>query len=193
MAFLGHLAPYSLYGPWAVIHSPQSVGLLGPNPVRRKVARGSKSAPKTQVGPPEPAFAPNPNQPKMAKTTSEPKLTKDHLWATIQPMASGNHQRPPVQGKILPSSMHPVLKDPGVVHIWYNIPLCTIFAQQSNRDLFRTQLRDLNSSPQSLTNFEGGCFSYSVWQFLAATRRPFEDPNHLALQGLGCHFSSGLL
>ncbi|MBW0593286.1 hypothetical protein O181_133001 [Austropuccinia psidii MF-1] len=27
---------------------------------------------------------------------------------------------------------------------------------------------------------------------LEATRRPFEDPNHLALQDLGCQFSSGL-
>ncbi|MBW0527690.1 hypothetical protein O181_067405 [Austropuccinia psidii MF-1] len=27
---------------------------------------------------------------------------------------------------------------------------------------------------------------------LAATRRPFKDPNHLALQELGCQFSSGL-
>ncbi|MBW0550802.1 hypothetical protein O181_090517 [Austropuccinia psidii MF-1] len=30
-------------------------------------------------------------------TTSGPELTKDHPWATIQPMASGNHQRPPAQ------------------------------------------------------------------------------------------------
>ncbi|MBW0466564.1 hypothetical protein O181_006279 [Austropuccinia psidii MF-1] len=27
---------------------------------------------------------------------------------------------------------------------------------------------------------------------LEATRRPFKDPNHLALQELGCQFSSGL-
>ncbi|MBW0502540.1 hypothetical protein O181_042255 [Austropuccinia psidii MF-1] len=27
---------------------------------------------------------------------------------------------------------------------------------------------------------------------VAATRRPFKDPNHLALQELGCQFSSGL-
>ncbi|MBW0590383.1 hypothetical protein O181_130098, partial [Austropuccinia psidii MF-1] len=34
--------------------------------------------------------------------------------------------------------MHSVLKVAGVVHIWYYIPLCTIFAQQSNGDTFRT-------------------------------------------------------
>ncbi|MBW0477622.1 hypothetical protein O181_017337 [Austropuccinia psidii MF-1] len=49
---------------------------------------------------------------------------------------------PQFQGKTFPLSMHPVLKDPGVVHIWYNIPLCTIFTQQSNGDSLRTKLRD---------------------------------------------------
>ncbi|MBW0541501.1 hypothetical protein O181_081216 [Austropuccinia psidii MF-1] len=34
--------------------------------------------------------------------------------------------------------MHSVLKVAGVVHIWYYIPLCTIFAQQSNGDVFMT-------------------------------------------------------
>ncbi|MBW0561834.1 hypothetical protein O181_101549 [Austropuccinia psidii MF-1] len=109
------------------------------------------------ISPSEPVLSPNPNQPKMAKTTSGPELTKDHLWATIQSMVSGNHQRPPaqLQGKMFPFSMHPVLKDTGVVHIWYNIPLWTIFVQQSYGEIFRTK-----SSTQSITIFEGGSFSY---------------------------------
>ncbi|MBW0592098.1 hypothetical protein O181_131813 [Austropuccinia psidii MF-1] len=45
--------------------------------------------------------------------------------------------------------MHPVLKDAGVVHIWYCIPLCTIFSQQSNGDVFRTQLHDSKSRSQN--------------------------------------------
>ncbi|MBW0587455.1 hypothetical protein O181_127170 [Austropuccinia psidii MF-1] len=45
--------------------------------------------------------------------------------------------------------MHPVLKDAGVVHIWYYIPLCTIFAQQSNGDVFRTQFHDSKSRSQN--------------------------------------------
>ncbi|MBW0478140.1 hypothetical protein O181_017855 [Austropuccinia psidii MF-1] len=45
--------------------------------------------------------------------------------------------------------MHPVLKDAGVVHIWYYIPLCTIFAQQSNCDIFRTQIHDSESRSQN--------------------------------------------
>ncbi|MBW0524176.1 hypothetical protein O181_063891 [Austropuccinia psidii MF-1] len=39
-----------------------------------------------------------------------------------------------------------------MVHIWYDIPLCTIFAQQSNGDHFRTKLGDSKSSPKSITN-----------------------------------------
>ncbi|MBW0582309.1 hypothetical protein O181_122024 [Austropuccinia psidii MF-1] len=69
-------------------------------------------------------------------------------WTIIPAMASGNHQRPPDQlsqpfpqlkGNSFHSSMHPVLKVAGVVHIWYYIPLCTIFAQQLNGDAFRTK------------------------------------------------------
>ncbi|MBW0543700.1 hypothetical protein O181_083415 [Austropuccinia psidii MF-1] len=43
--------------------------------------------------------------------------------------------------------MHPVLKAAGVVHIWYYIPLCTIFAQQFNGDAFRTKSRSQNPKP----------------------------------------------
>ncbi|MBW0506797.1 hypothetical protein O181_046512 [Austropuccinia psidii MF-1] len=38
--------------------------------------------------------------------------------------------------------MHSILKDAGVVHIWYYIPSCKIFAQQSNGEFFRTQFHD---------------------------------------------------
>ncbi|MBW0488584.1 hypothetical protein O181_028299 [Austropuccinia psidii MF-1] len=73
-------------------------------------------------------------------------------------MASGNHQRPPDQlrklfpqlkGNSFHSSMHPVLKVAGVVHIWYYIPLCTIFAQQFNGEAFRTKSHNSKSSSQN--------------------------------------------
>ncbi|MBW0591389.1 hypothetical protein O181_131104 [Austropuccinia psidii MF-1] len=47
--------------------------------------------------------------------------------------------------------MHPVLKVAGVVHIWYYIPLCPIFSQQFNGDLFRTQFYLSNSRSQNST------------------------------------------
>ncbi|MBW0478516.1 hypothetical protein O181_018231 [Austropuccinia psidii MF-1] len=47
--------------------------------------------------------------------------------------------------------MHPVLKVAGVVHIWYYIQLCTIFAQQSNGDVFRTQFHLSKARSQNPT------------------------------------------
>ncbi|MBW0471887.1 hypothetical protein O181_011602 [Austropuccinia psidii MF-1] len=47
--------------------------------------------------------------------------------------------------------MHPVLKVAGVVHIWYYIPLCTIFAQQFNGDAFSTQFQLSKSRSQNPT------------------------------------------
>ncbi|MBW0488877.1 hypothetical protein O181_028592 [Austropuccinia psidii MF-1] len=61
--------------------------------------------------------------------------------------------------------MHPVLKVAGVVHIWYYIPLCTILAQQSNGDIFRTKSRSQNPMPiskeDSLTHQSGNPWQQS--------------------------------
>ncbi|MBW0470366.1 hypothetical protein O181_010081 [Austropuccinia psidii MF-1] len=82
--------------------------------------------------------------------------------------------------------MHPILKDPGVVHIWYDIPLCTLFAQKSNGDIFRTKLSDSKSSPQSITIFEGAPFSYSIWHFPGSYQKTIQGPQppHPAGAGL---------
>ncbi|MBW0541176.1 hypothetical protein O181_080891 [Austropuccinia psidii MF-1] len=72
-------------------------------------------------------------------------------------MASGNHQRPPYQlskpfpqlmGNSVHSSIHPILKVAGVGHIWYYIPLCTIFSQQFNGEVFMTKFHNSNSRSQ---------------------------------------------
>ncbi|MBW0514732.1 hypothetical protein O181_054447 [Austropuccinia psidii MF-1] len=47
--------------------------------------------------------------------------------------------------------MHPVLKVSGLVHIWYYIPLCTIFVQKFNVDVFRTKFHDSKSRSQNPT------------------------------------------
>ncbi|MBW0526735.1 hypothetical protein O181_066450 [Austropuccinia psidii MF-1] len=54
--------------------------------------------------------------------------------------------------------MHSVLKVAGVVHMWYYIPLCTIFSQHSNGDLFRTNFylsisRSQNPTPISKEDY----------------------------------------
>ncbi|MBW0590398.1 hypothetical protein O181_130113 [Austropuccinia psidii MF-1] len=71
------------------------------------------------------------------------KCSAHDLWKPPEATSSTPiKDSPQAQGKTFPSSMHPVFKDPGVVHIWYNIPLCTIFSEQSNGDIFRTKLCD---------------------------------------------------
>ncbi|MBW0483616.1 hypothetical protein O181_023331 [Austropuccinia psidii MF-1] len=47
--------------------------------------------------------------------------------------------------------MHPVLKLAGVVHIWYYIPLCTIFAQKFNFDALRTKFHISKSRSRNPT------------------------------------------
>ncbi|MBW0470480.1 hypothetical protein O181_010195 [Austropuccinia psidii MF-1] len=72
-------------------------------------------------------------------------------------MSSGNYQGPPDQlsqpsPRLMGNSSHSfipsVLKVAGVVHIWYYIPLCTIFAQQSNDDVLRTHFHLSTSRSQ---------------------------------------------
>ncbi|MBW0566834.1 hypothetical protein O181_106549 [Austropuccinia psidii MF-1] len=56
---------------------------------------------------------------------------------------------PHLKGKSSQSSMHPILKVAGVVHIWYYIPLCTIFSQQFNGDDFMTKFHYYKSMSQN--------------------------------------------
>ncbi|MBW0500375.1 hypothetical protein O181_040090 [Austropuccinia psidii MF-1] len=108
--------------------------------------RGIPLAPKPQVGPPEPVIGHGPQSTNFGQEPKGPHV------AQLSAMASGNPQRPPAQLKFtLPSAQgedFPLLHA-GVVHIWYYIPLCTIFAQQSNGDAFRTQSHDSKSRSQN--------------------------------------------
>ncbi|MBW0592088.1 hypothetical protein O181_131803 [Austropuccinia psidii MF-1] len=120
------------------------------------LAPKARLVPKPQLDPPEPKLVTNPLDPKLAKDLLDTNLGINPIgpifghgpqWTNISAMASGNHQRPPDQlsqpsPQLMGNSFHSfipsVLKVAGVVHIWYYIPLCTIFAQQSNGDIFRT-------------------------------------------------------
>ncbi|MBW0556129.1 hypothetical protein O181_095844 [Austropuccinia psidii MF-1] len=91
-------------------------------------------------------FAMDPNPPILAKNPKDPFSNQVPPVAQFSTMASGNPQRPlfpSAQGEDLPF-LHA-----GVVHIWYYIPLSTIFAQQSNGDVFRTQSHDSKSRSQN--------------------------------------------
>ncbi|MBW0562178.1 hypothetical protein O181_101893 [Austropuccinia psidii MF-1] len=58
---------------------------------------------------------------------------------------------PPSLRRILPFLHAPRTQVSGVVHIWYYIPLCKIFAQQFNGDVFRTKFQNFKSRSQSPT------------------------------------------
>ncbi|MBW0524639.1 hypothetical protein O181_064354 [Austropuccinia psidii MF-1] len=108
--------------------------------------------PKPQLGPPEPFLAPNPI--KTIRTQFWPRITMDHfsahgLWHIPEATRSAQLDPSP-QPKAYSShtSMYPILKVAGVVHIWYYIPLCTIFSQKFNGDVFRTKFHDPKSRSQ---------------------------------------------
>ncbi|MBW0538007.1 hypothetical protein O181_077722 [Austropuccinia psidii MF-1] len=84
--------------------------------------------------------------------------------------------------------MHSILKDQEwcIYDIIYD---CAIFAQQSNGDTFRTQLRDSKSSPKSITNFEGELSSYSVWQFPGGYQKTIQGPQPPCPAEVGLSFS----
>ncbi|MBW0538172.1 hypothetical protein O181_077887 [Austropuccinia psidii MF-1] len=107
---------------------------------------------QTTSGPTSANFGPNLNNPKNGQKDPKTQIGQEPHFGNFQTLASGNHQRPPAQvQKGFPSTQgktSPSPKDPGVVQIWYNIPLCTIFAQKSNGDVFTTKLCLFNPSPQ---------------------------------------------
>ncbi|MBW0530105.1 hypothetical protein O181_069820 [Austropuccinia psidii MF-1] len=148
------------------------------------------TSPQGQVGPPEPILAPN----LIGHKNGQKGLMK-------QVLAISNHQRPPAQvqqafasikGKDSPSSMYSVQRIQawciyGIIFHYAPILLSNLMVMFSGPNhAIPIQV------PKSITHFEGSIFSHSVLQSLAATRRPFEDPNHLALQELGHIFFSGL-
>ncbi|MBW0563102.1 hypothetical protein O181_102817 [Austropuccinia psidii MF-1] len=126
----------------------------------------SHLGPKPQLGPPEPFLATTSLEPKMTKnpidtflaiTPVGPIFAHGPPWTNSSAMASGKHHRPPDQlspsfpsapGDLFLPFIPSVLKVAGMVHIWYYIPLCTIFAQQSNGDVFRIQFHPPNSRSQ---------------------------------------------
>ncbi|MBW0508433.1 hypothetical protein O181_048148 [Austropuccinia psidii MF-1] len=162
-------------------------GLLGPF---RPPTSSTAHSPWGHYSP----FGPDPMRQKGAKgAVHQPPMPVHGLWQPPESTSSApSKDSPQAQGKTFPSSMHPVLKDQGVVHIWHNIPLHTIFAQQSNVKFSGTNEVITNQAPNTSPILKEDSSATQSGNSLVATRRPFEDPNHLALQELGCQFSSKL-
>ncbi|MBW0548440.1 hypothetical protein O181_088155 [Austropuccinia psidii MF-1] len=139
--------------------------------------------------------------PKMVKRTPGPKLAKNHSLAIFHPLTSGNDQMLPAQfQKVFPSiqgkdSLSPMYSIPRI-QAWYIYGIIYHYAAILPRNPMVIFSGPKYQIPiqvsKSLTHFKGSHFSHSALRSLAATRRPFKDPNHLALQELGCIFFSGL-
>ncbi|MBW0586763.1 hypothetical protein O181_126478 [Austropuccinia psidii MF-1] len=190
----------SLFGPFrpSTARVPQFMGPLGPFWPKSNGSKGAKGAahqvPNHKWDHLSQLWPQNPTSPEMAKPPCDPKLAKNHKWPQFSPWpleTTRGHQLSSNQGFSSSSGDEfsflnaPALKDPGVVHIWYNIPLCTIFAQKSNGDIFRTKLHDSKSSHQSITNFEGVFSSYSVWQFPGGYQKTIQGPQPPGPAGIG--------
>ncbi|MBW0582422.1 hypothetical protein O181_122137 [Austropuccinia psidii MF-1] len=174
------LAPYGSYGPCAAVRTPRSVGRglqanQAPFGLIQLGQRGKLASPQGQVGPkpqfdpPEPKLVTNPLDPKLANNLLDTNLAINPvgpifghgpLWTIFPAIASGNHQRPPDQlskrfpqlkGNSFFPPCTPYSRFQVCVHIWYYIPLCTIFTQQSNGDVFRTKFHNLKSRSQNPT------------------------------------------
>ncbi|MBW0487878.1 hypothetical protein O181_027593 [Austropuccinia psidii MF-1] len=52
--------------------------------------------------------------------------------------------------------MDTILQQPGMRHIWYYIPLCTIFPEKSNGETFKTQFSHLKSHNLPISLFLKG-------------------------------------
>ncbi|MBW0483480.1 hypothetical protein O181_023195 [Austropuccinia psidii MF-1] len=163
--------------------------------MRKKLAKGTYHQPSRPGVSQTKSLAPNLNLPKNG--LKDPRTKISHF----QPLASGKHQKPPaqvkkafpsIQGKDSPSQMYSIPRIQawciyGIIYQYAPIFLNNPIVMLSGPDYaFSIKV------PKSITHFEGGYFSHSVLQFLVATRRPFKNPNHLALQDLGCIFVSEL-
>ncbi|MBW0587072.1 hypothetical protein O181_126787 [Austropuccinia psidii MF-1] len=85
----------------------------------------------------------------MAINHHRPQIGKGPPWPLATTRSAPLNPSPQLKGDSSHSSMHPILNIAGVVHIWYYIPLCTIFAQQFNGDILRTKFHDSKSRSQN--------------------------------------------
>ncbi|MBW0541813.1 hypothetical protein O181_081528 [Austropuccinia psidii MF-1] len=166
------------------------MGSLGPLWPKYNAAKrgqgGSSSAPKARWVPNHKWAHLSQFWPKNWPRATSSCNSAHGLWQPPEATSSAPRKdSPQVQWKTFPTSMHPALKDQGVAHIWYNIPLCTIVSQQSNVEVSRTELRDSKSSLQSITNSKGGFFSYSVWQLPGGYQKTIQAPQPPGPAGVG--------
>ncbi|MBW0521981.1 hypothetical protein O181_061696 [Austropuccinia psidii MF-1] len=130
----------------------------------------------------------NPKWPKNHLRTQIGHKSVHGLWNPLEATRSApSKYSPPVQGKNSLSSMHSVLKDQewriySIIYRYTPFFLSNPIVTLSEHN-YVIPYQVPSPSPFSKKDFS----AIQSGNSLAATRRPFEDPNHLALQRLGCH------
>ncbi|MBW0504984.1 hypothetical protein O181_044699 [Austropuccinia psidii MF-1] len=124
--------------------------------------------------------------------SQEPQVGPKSVHGLWQPSeatrSSPRKDSPPVKGKTSFCSMHSVLKDQewciyGIIYHYAPFPLRHPMVTLSGPNyVIPNQVP--SPSPISKKDFS----AIQSGNSLVATRRPFKDPNHLALQRLGCPF-----
>ncbi|MBW0518688.1 hypothetical protein O181_058403, partial [Austropuccinia psidii MF-1] len=144
--------------------------------------------PKPQLGPPEPNLAINHHGTKMAINHHRTHFGPGSPWPLIATRSAQLNPSPHLEGNssIPPCTPHSRLQEWSLYGIIYH------YAPFLLRNSMVT-FSEPNPSFQikvskSNAHFKGGLFNSSVWKYMAAIRRPFKDPNHLALQELGWKF-----
>ncbi|MBW0476497.1 hypothetical protein O181_016212 [Austropuccinia psidii MF-1] len=194
MAFLGHLGP---------LHSLWSVGPLRPfwpNSNEAKRGQGGSSPAsntresQTTSGPTSANFGPNLNNPRNGQNNPGSKFAKSHILNTSNPWplaptkdhqlrsrkASSQFRGRPLLHQCTPYPRIQMWCLYGIIYHYAQILLRNPMVMFTGPNyVFEIQF------PKLITHFERSLFSDSVLPSLAATRRPLQDPNHLALQELG--------
>ncbi|MBW0558536.1 hypothetical protein O181_098251 [Austropuccinia psidii MF-1] len=185
-----------------VLQSGDPLGPFWPN------SNGAKKRTRGQpVGPPQVVFCQIPRRPKNGHkpqgTTFWPKDPRESIWPywpyslKTSTMASGSHHGPqsPSQRGFHSRSRKALTQVCGnqgwcIYGIKYHY--APFFLSSPMVKVSGPNYIILIQVPKSITHFKGRLFSHLVLQSLKATRRPLEDPNHLAMQELGHHFILGL-
>ncbi|MBW0538122.1 hypothetical protein O181_077837 [Austropuccinia psidii MF-1] len=137
-------------------------------------------------------WAPHLNIPKNGQKDTRTRIGQEPHCGHFQPLASGNHKSPasvPLHsGEGLSFTNVLCTKDLGMVHIWYNIPLCTNFSQKSNCDVSRSELCLFNSSPQIHHPFESKSFQSFSLAIPGAYQKTIRGPQPPDPAGVGLYF-----
>ncbi|MBW0475349.1 hypothetical protein O181_015064 [Austropuccinia psidii MF-1] len=185
MAFLGHLGP--LQPLWFV----GPLGPFWPNSYEAKRGQGGSTlAPKAKWAHLSQCFTSN------GQNHLRTQIGYKSVHGVWQPSEATrptpSKDSPPVQGKNSLPSLQYILKDQdwciyGIIYHYEPFLLSNPMVTLSGPNYVIT-----NQVPNPSPILKEEFLSIQYGNFLAATRRPFNDPNHLGLQELGCKFSPGL-